>query len=191
VVWSYGFGGKPFHRRIAQHGMTAEPPEPAQEDDRWYPGCMSAGERTEVEELARIFEAARVGTDADHPFASTVIPPRRADGVIAGFSWVRYALPVDGFWDLIARLGLAAAPFDWPEWASQLRSSGNDLLDPELVASLAPPDLRRCLTMLQRAERFTDGTWASALNRGVFDALLAKIIALDEEGQLGLGQPLL
>ena len=56
-----------------------------------------------------------------------------------------------------------------------------------LVAGLSPADLRRYLTMLQRAERFTDGTWETALRNGVFDALLSRILALDSEGQLTIG----
>ena len=35
---------------------------------------------------------------------------------------------------LMEALGLAAAPFDWPRWAAEIRAQGQDLLDPALIA---------------------------------------------------------
>ena len=138
---------------------------------------LSAAQRQKFEALAATLAGAKALSDG-HSFAPTIFPVTRAR-VISGFPYTEYAPPVQTFWDLVEGAGLIAAPFDWPAWANEITNAGMELLDPQLVASLSPADLRRYLTMLQRAERFTDGTWGNALRNGVFDMLLERILALD------------
>jgi Family of unknown function (DUF6508) len=77
---------------------------------------------------------------------------------------------------------LAASPFDWPSWTSEIRARDQDPLDPALMASFSPADLRRYLTMLNRIERFTEGTWQAALESGAFDAILDRLLQVDSDG---------
>lgn len=58
-----------------------------------------------------------------------------------------------------------------------------------LCRGLVSPDLGRYLTMLQRAERFSDGTWAIALRNDVFEMLVSdcwrRSFRFDETGHRG------
>lgn len=145
---------------------------------------LSVVERARVEQLAELFAAAPTDPSAPHPFASTVFPPLREDNTIGGLPWTKYARPVDEFWTTIDDLQLASDPFDWPEWFEKINSAGKNPMDSRFVTELAPPDICRYLTMLRRMERFTEGAWMDALVRGVFDALLQRILSLDDAGQL-------
>lgn len=134
-------------------------------------------DRAEMEALAALFAAARSSPPTVGPaLAHTIIPPVREDGTIAGLPWTEYEAPIARFWRIIHRLGLTDEEFDWPAWLDELRASGADPLDPELVARLSAYDLSRYLTALERAERFCDGTWRAALDRGIFEMVLARIL---------------
>lgn len=146
-------------------------------------GRLDPQARAELKALAAIFAEARAGSGPDrHPLATTTFPAVREDGTIAGFPWTEYDPAIERFWSMVRRLQLCADPFDWPAWLDELRAAGADPLDPELVAGLTLPDLRRYLTALERVERFSDGTWRAALDRGVFEAVLRRILVVDRQG---------
>lgn len=163
----------------AEEGRSSDP-----SDDTSGSGRLSCNGRARIEELAGTFAAARSHPSAPHPFASTVFPPRRDDNIVNGFPGTDYDGAVQDFWTTIDELQLASEPFDWPAWFEEIRSAGKDPIDSTLVTELNAADIRRYLTMLRRVERFTEGAWMEALNRGVFDALLRRILMLDDAAQL-------
>ena len=160
--------------RSRQHGRRNIPNRKA---GRFRRGRLSPLRRAAFQNLSRTFAAVRDPSAAEHPFATTQFPTA-TDGIIRGFPITDYAPPVRAFWNLVENARLAAPPFDWSEWLEGICESSKDPLDPRLVAMLSPTDLRRYLTMLQRAERFVEGTWGAALRNGVFDALLTRILSL-------------
>jgi hypothetical protein len=144
---------------------------------------LSEEQRTILRKLKGSFASARA-SQGNRPVAVTRFPAVR-HGVITGFPFTEYSEPVESFWALVGQAHLLAAPFDWSAWAGDVRSSGRDVLDPAFVAGLSSTDLRRYLTMLQRAERFNDGTWAIALTNGVFEMLIERLLELG----LSTGRP--
>lgn len=164
--------------------MMNQPATP--DEDHFYPGRLPSRQRADFEGLASLFAAARIQSGARHPFA-TAHYPESSSGAIAGFPFTTYAPPVLAFWELVESCRLGASPFDWQGWSEE-RWPGTEILDPLLIARLTPADLRRYLTMLQRAERFVDGVWGAALHSGVFESLLSRILSLDLEERLAMGR---
>jgi hypothetical protein len=138
---------------------------------------LAPADRAELEALAALFAAARLcPAHTEHSLTTTIIPPVREDGTIAGLPWIDYEGPIASFWRIIHRLGLTCPGFDWQTWLDEPRASGAIPLDPQLVARHSTEDLCRYLTALERAERFSEGTWRAALDSGIFEAVLSRIV---------------
>ncbi|MGM0819324.1 MAG: ADP-ribosylglycohydrolase family protein, partial [Actinomycetota bacterium] len=71
------------------------------------------------------------------------------------------------------------APFDWSAW---LQHRGEALLDDASALSDASlEDCRRLLAALARSDRFVEGAWDAALERGTVQAVLGRVAALRGE----------
>lgn len=72
---------------------------------------------------------------------------------------------VEGLYDIEA-----IVPFNWPEWEGADRYRGDRALEEAPVA-----DAVRMVTVIVRADRFSDGTIAASLTDGTFPAALRRL----------------
>jgi hypothetical protein len=101
-------------------------------------------------------------------------PSRRGDDGVITLPYVDYSQEVLDFLRALAGNGFVV-PFDWPAWASEGMAIQED------PARLAEADLWtvvRLCTLHVRADRFSEGHLAEALERGWFLALLGRLRAL-------------
>lgn len=68
-------------------------------------------------------------------------------------------------------------PFDWGAWAQQ-DGPGALLASPQLVATADEDTLSRLLTVVARSERFSEGSFAQALESGLLVAIAERAGAL-------------
>lgn len=112
---------------------------------------------------------------------------RRADAHEGGFGevvtsnpdgtpcmpWSRNAAIVDDVVRFLTRMDLQIAGFDWRAWEPGWQAVQRD--DQAALANCTPQECLRYLTLLVRAERFTEGTLARAFERGQMQTLLRKV----------------
>ncbi len=100
--------------------------------------------------------------------------------------WFSYNDTVDRF-----HRELAAArwvyPFDWPVWAAT-PEGGRLVSDPAAIATASAADLAKVLTSIVRGDRFHEGAFAAAFERGTIAAITrraAELIRVLESGDRG------
>ncbi len=97
--------------------------------------------------------------------------------------WFSYNDTVDRF-----HRELAAAqwiyPFDWPAWAAT--PEGRRLVsDPDAIATASAADLAKVLTSIVRGDRFHEGAFAAAFERGTIAAITRRAAELVREFESG------
>jgi hypothetical protein len=91
--------------------------------------------------------------------------------------WATYLPPMDRLWEVL----FAAAPVpddakDYVAWIDR----HPDAADPAVIAAFDYEDLAMFVFAIRRRERFSEGLWEEMLDRGIFAAVLARLIALAE-----------
>lgn len=140
----------------------------AEADRRWFerrfreiagvPDFLGPVRRLSVQERARLSDLLGTVEQLEDPVV---------DG---GLMYVVYAPPMR---DLLQALSPLVVPFPWMEWEERRR------LQPADLAGRPVEDAMRMLTSLVRAERFSVGTLAQALERGLLQAVVRRILSED------------
>ena len=102
--------------------------------------------------------------------------PTDADGTIH-LPYVVLGTDAEAFLRAVRSGGWLQMGFDWNAWA--LTDAGRALTtDPTAVAAASPGDIARLLTALIRADRFYEGTLASAFESGMMLAVAERCAVL-------------
>jgi hypothetical protein len=119
---------------------------------------------------------ARPGFDAGHWVKSAP----DADGVLH-LGWFEYSAGADAFRADCARYGWVV-PHEWMAWAGT--PDGVRLLgDPAAIASASVEDLEHIVTTMVRGDRFSEGSFGAAIERGFALAIARRA------GELAQGLP--
>ena len=136
----------------------------------------------DLERLRRL--AAYEPVFSDPSFSAGTWEGGRPDehGVIQ-MPWFSYNETVDRFHRELGELGWVY-PFDWPAWASA--TDGARLVsDPEAIARASAADLAKVLTSIVRGDRFHEGAFAAAFERGTIAAITRRAAELVRELESG------
>ena len=132
-----------------------------------YPDLVAAPGGQSLDELIAFLPAfAKPSREFVHWSGAEVRP----DGSLSA-PYPSYALDVSEFFDL------AAKPF-WEDLDAAGKPAADWLADAAFVASASLDQVRTMLTHLVRGERFCDGCWALALERGQVQALLRRLVVI-------------
>ena len=93
---------------------------------------------------------------------------------------VGYLPAMDRIWATFWQVGFAdKGQFDYPKWRDRfLAEHEAECFTPDLVAGMSRNDCHYLLRLIQRAERFGDGSWASAHEQGLFHAIARRLMEL-------------
>ena len=103
-------------------------------------------------------------------------PSRERDDGVLTMPYVEYSSEILGFERALSEHGFVV-PFDWPTWADEGMAIQRD------PARLSEADLRtvvRLFTLHVRADRFSEGHLAEAIDQGWLLALLERLRVLQE-----------
>jgi hypothetical protein len=95
----------------------------------------------------------------------------RADGVIH-VGYVRYGPIAHEFLEFMEKKDLVIR-FDWPGWTGTEVVSRKDT---DTIALATPEDALKYLTVMMRADRFSEGTLLDAFERGLVSTALTRVL---------------
>jgi len=101
---------------------------------------------------------------------------RRPDGAIV-MPWFQYSPQADEFRAAVGLSGLLQMGFAWPDWAGTPEAIALRT-DREALEHATPDQLGKLLTMLIRADRFTEGALAEAFESGLIAAVARRALIL-------------
>ena len=137
-------------------------------------------EPKDLERLRRL--AAYAPVFSDPSFSPGTWEGGRPDehGVIQ-MPWFSYNETVDRFHRELGALQWIY-PFDWPAWAAT--AEGTRLIsDPDAIATASAGDLAKVLTSIIRGDRFHEGAFAAAFERGTIAAITRRAAELLREAE--------
>jgi hypothetical protein len=106
---------------------------------------------------------------------------RRPDGAIV-MPWFEYSPQAGEFRAAVGLSGLLQMGFAWPDWAGTPEAIALRT-DREALDRATPDQLGKLLTMLIRADRFTEGALAEAFESGLITAVARRAKKLAETGR--------
>lgn len=135
---------------------------------------MSEPDYTALREAVAELEAFERG-DLGIEHYAVMVPSERLEDGSWRVGWPDYQPAMERLWSAFWAAGAMASPEAYTDW---LARNERPLQRPEEVASLSRDELIVRLFAIRRGERFGDGHWISALERGYFLAFARRLLAL-------------
>jgi hypothetical protein len=152
----------------ASDGVDARPP--AGQHDEAILAVLRRSPRHAWHDLRhalRWFDQLGAGGERAYDYRFAVADPDRP----LPLPYPTYHVVVERILELLDEVGAVQPIVDWPTWYERHHTSL-----PEEVAALSAADTVRLTTAIVRSERFADGVVATAIDQGVFGALVHRLL---------------
>jgi hypothetical protein len=128
----------------------------------------------DLRHAVRWFDQLDAGGERAYDYRFSVSDPGRP----LPMPYPTYHAVVERILELLEEIGAVQPILDWPTWYERHQPSL-----PEQVAELSAADAVRLTTAIVRSERFADGVVATAIDQGVFGALLHRLLHWHRTGR--------